>query len=194
MKSTEFSLIFPSGRSVAAVKKDAKKLAKSESIPLSRALDQLVVVNGLSPMAWSKALVLLDRRARELNCEKTMTDNNNPFADNTYKEHKFSKADMSGSKFHSVDLTGAHFWAVLKHAQFKDCNMESTVFNNINLMGSSYENINLSKSTFNDINISGATFTNLNMANVEISDANLEGMKINGVLVTELLAGYEKNK
>lgn len=60
MNSNDTSLIFPSGRSVSAVKKDAKKLAKSNSILLSSALDQLVVENGLSPMAWSKALLLLD--------------------------------------------------------------------------------------------------------------------------------------
>lgn len=60
MSSTDIPLIFPSGRAVSSVKKDAKKLAKSESIPLSSALDHLVVENGLSPMAWSKALLLLD--------------------------------------------------------------------------------------------------------------------------------------
>lgn len=60
MNPTDTTLIFPSGRSVLAVKKDAKKLAKSESIPLSSALDQLLVENGLSPMAWSKALLLLE--------------------------------------------------------------------------------------------------------------------------------------
>lgn len=60
MNSNNSILIFPSGRSVSAVKKDAKKLAKTNSILLSSALDQLVVENGLSSMAWSRALLLLD--------------------------------------------------------------------------------------------------------------------------------------
>jgi hypothetical protein len=30
----------------------------------------------------------------------------------------------------------------------------------------------------------------VNLSGVEISDANMEGMRINGVLVTEMLAAY----
>jgi hypothetical protein len=34
----------------------------------------------------------------------------------------------------------------------------------------------------------------VNLSGVEISDANLEGMRINRVLVTEMLAAYESRK
>ncbi len=34
--------------------------------------------------------------------------------------------------------------------------------------------------------MSGVSFSNLNMSEVEITDANLEGMKINGILVSDL--------
>jgi len=39
---------------------------------------------------------------------------------------------------------------------------------------------------FSKGNMSGVSFSNLNMSEVEITDANLEGMKINGILVSDL--------
>jgi uncharacterized protein YjbI with pentapeptide repeats len=41
--------------------------------------------------------------------------------------------------------------------------------------------------------MSNTSFTNLNLENTEISNANLLGMKINGVLVSDLFEAYEKN-
>ncbi len=122
-----------------------------------------------------------------------MSDQNNPFPDTKYKQHEFAKADMSGTKFNGVDLSNAHFWAVLKRAKFIDCNLESCIFNDVNLSDSSYENINFSQSTFNNMNMSGVTFSNLNLTNAEIRDANMEGMKINGVLVSDLFNAYEQS-
>lgn len=48
-------LVFPSGRSVGQVKKDAKRLAKAESIPLHAAQDRLVRANGMC-CGWSDAI------------------------------------------------------------------------------------------------------------------------------------------
>ncbi len=121
-----------------------------------------------------------------------MTGKSNPFPDIEHKGFVFSKADMTNVKFDGVNLSESYFWAVLRKAEFKDCNMESAIFDDVNLSGSSYENINLSGTTFNNINMSGVSFSNLNMANVDISNANMDGMKINGVLVTDLFDAYEK--
>jgi len=94
--------------------------------------------------------------------------------------------------FSGVDLSGASFWAVLQGAKFDDCNLEAVSFGNVNLAGSTYTDVNLSNAKFENINLSGGSFRYLTMENVEISDANLIGMKINGVLVSDLFAAYEK--
>ena len=58
----------------------------------------------------------------------------------------------------------------------------SSVFNDVNLKSSAFENVALTDSTFH----------NVCMGNVSISDANSEGMRIDGILVTDLLAAYRK--
>jgi len=58
--------------------------------------------------------------------------------------------------------------------------LKASVFRDTDLSGSQFEDVNLSDCRFRDVNLSG----------VDIADANLEGMRINGVLVNELLAAY----
>lgn len=107
----------------------------------------------------------------------------NPFTGPQIDESVFDKASMANSRFNGVDLHGAFFYAVLKDATFRDCNMA----------GVEFDDVNLSQSTFNNINLAGTTFRAINFSNVEISDANLEGMKINGILVSELLEHYKNS-
>ena len=39
-----------------------------------------------------------------------------------------------------------------------------------------------------------STFTKVDLSNVKILNCNLEGMTIDGVLVTEMIAAYKKQK
>ncbi|MGO2232601.1 hypothetical protein B6N13_03595 [Marinomonas sp. UCMA 3892] len=120
-----------------------------------------------------------------------MSDNN-PFPNSEYKGFIFSKSDMSGTQFDCVNLSDSKFWVELKNAKFSDSNLEACAFDDVNLSHSTYENINLSCSKFNNVNMSNTSFTNLNLENTEISNANLLGMKINGVLVSDLFEAYER--
>ena len=72
--------------------------------------------------------------------------------------------------------------ASLAGAQFLDVNLEAARFEDVNLRSASFENVALVGATFKDINFSHAS----------IGDSCLEGMKINGILVTELLDLYDK--
>lgn len=122
-----------------------------------------------------------------------MSDKSNAFPDTKFKNFEFKRADMTTTNFNGVDLSDSKFWAVIERAQFTDSNLAACKFDDVNLSGSTYENVNLSNSTFNNINFSNVSLSNLNLSNTEITDANLDGMKINGVLVTEMLDIYEKN-
>ena len=59
------TLRFPSGLTVTQAKKDAKKLAKAESIKLHEAQDRTSRSNGLN-MSWNKALAWLERQPKPL--------------------------------------------------------------------------------------------------------------------------------
>lgn len=68
------------------------------------------------------------------------------------------------------------------------------------LSKSSFLDTSLAESRFGDVNLAGATFTNTNLAGLvcvdvtlegaSISNANLAGMRINGILVEDLLRAY----
>lgn len=62
--STDF-LRFPSGATVAQIKKDAKRMAKERAIPLHAALDTLASENGIL-MSWHKALAYLQHTSTPL--------------------------------------------------------------------------------------------------------------------------------
>jgi uncharacterized protein YjbI with pentapeptide repeats len=73
---------------------------------------------------------------------------------------------------------------------------------NANLLGSKFHDVKLSQATFDDVNLSSSTFNNVNLSRIRVTDANLshadisescvEGMRINGILVTDLLAAYRR--
>jgi uncharacterized protein YjbI with pentapeptide repeats len=73
-----------------------------------------------------------------------------------------------------------HEHTALVDSHFLDVDLERTAFEDVNLRGSVFRNV-----AFTD-----ARFQNVCFANVDIGDANVEGMKINGILVTELLRVY----
>ncbi|MBS0664511.1 MAG: pentapeptide repeat-containing protein [Verrucomicrobia bacterium] len=71
-------------------------------------------------------------------------------------------------------------------------NLANSVFDDVNLQGASFNNVNLSKSTFADINFSGSRFDNLNFTQVEIGACDTTGMKIRGILVSDLFEAYRR--
>ena len=48
--------------------------------------------------------------------------------------------------------------------------------------------------TFEEAMLCDSTFTKVDLSNVKIIDCNMEGMSIDGVLVTEMIAAYKKQK
>jgi uncharacterized protein YjbI with pentapeptide repeats len=73
-----------------------------------------------------------------------------------------------------------HEHTALVESRFVDVDLQRTVFEDVNLRGSVFRNVALT----------GARLENVCLGNVDIGDANIEGMKINGILVSELLRVY----
>jgi uncharacterized protein YjbI with pentapeptide repeats len=74
---------------------------------------------------------------------------------------------------------------------------------NVNLSGSVFHNTNLSNSKFDDVDLRGVEFHNVALTGGSIRDACLgdftmegagyDGMRIEGILVTELLRVYREH-
>ena len=116
-----------------------------------------------------------------------MSDNEEratPFDGARLQNGHFARADMTGTHFDGVNLADAKFFAVLSKAQFNDTNLAEAQFHDVNL----------GNADFNDVNLSAAVFQNINFSDASISNANLTGMRINGVLVSDLFEAYEKSQ
>ncbi len=67
-------------------------------------------------------------------------------------------------------------------------------FSGVALDKSSFSDVGLRKAIVDNVALTGATFRNACFGDVSIDDADLEGMKINGVLVSELFRTFEQTK
>lgn len=54
--------------------------------------------------------------------------------------------------------------------------------------------MNLADSTLEDINLTGTTIKNVNLSTVAIDDADFTGMKLDGILVMDLMQVYLEQK
>jgi len=79
-----------------------------------------------------------------------------------------------------------------KKLQYINCRLSESVFEDVDLSKSRLSNVSLREAQFEDVTLANATFRNACFENVSIEDANGVGMKINGILVTDLLSVYEK--
>jgi uncharacterized protein YjbI with pentapeptide repeats len=68
--------------------------------------------------------------------------------------------------------------------------LHGSKFEDVNLSSSDFHDVDLSGSKFDDINFNGAVIKNTCLGDVSISDADYTGMRIDGILVTELLRAY----
>jgi uncharacterized protein YjbI with pentapeptide repeats len=85
------------------------------------------------------------------------------------------------SKTENADLSGAEFINTrLTDAQFRD----------VNLAGAQYVDVNLSGARFEDVALKGVVIRNANCSHLTIDDACYEGMRIEGILVMDLLDAY----
>ena len=87
----------------------------------------------------------------------------------------------------SLDVVGAD----LSVSLFNDVAMARAKVSNADLSMLLVSNVNARGSVFEDVDLSGAVFRNTRMADVEGTEACIAGMRIDGVLVTELLKAYE---
>lgn len=72
-------------------------------------------------------------------------------------------------------------------------NLAASEFRDVSLAAARFDDVNLRGASFTNVALTGATIRNACMGNVAIEDSNLEGMRIRGILVTELLRVYAEH-
>ena len=103
--------------------------------------------------------------------------NNTVFEDVAFRNVKITNANMSDLEIEGAQLGGAYIHNIgmpPKGHPFYDANAKQRPLK------------------FEDCELTGTTISNCNLQNVEITDCDLAGMKINGILVEDLLTTYKK--
>jgi uncharacterized protein YjbI with pentapeptide repeats len=75
----------------------------------------------------------------------------------------------------------------------ENSSLAGSEFVDTNLAGPKFHDVNLRGAVFSDVALTGATIQNACLGDVTIADANYIGMRIEGILVTELLRVYREH-
>jgi hypothetical protein len=74
----------------------------------------------------------------------------------------------------------------------RNARLPGSSFVAVDLGSAAFDDVNLRNAVFANVALEGASFHDVNLACASIADANLEGMKINGVLVSDLFSAYNQ--
>ncbi len=112
------------------------------------------------------------------------------------------------SKFTMVCMDGAFFDDIsAKKIKIKNANLSDLEIEGAQLGGAYIHHIGMPPEghpmhnpdikqrplRFENCDLNGSTITNCNLSRITISDCNTSGMKINGILVDDLLKAYQKS-
>jgi uncharacterized protein YjbI with pentapeptide repeats len=74
-----------------------------------------------------------------------------------------------------------------------NANLAGSEFHKVNLSGSKYNDVNLRDTVFENVALTRCKIRNACLGDVSIEDAGYAGMRIEGILVTELLRVYRES-
>ena len=83
----------------------------------------------------------------------------------------------------------------LPNGQYRaeNVSLAGSEFIDANLVGAKFHDVNLRGADFSDVALTGATFRNACLGDVSIADANYAGMRIDGILVNDLLRVFREH-
>ncbi|MCD9023620.1 effector binding domain-containing protein [Cohnella silvisoli] len=155
------------------------------------------------------------KQTSNLLTDKMMYDEKGGFELQDMRDAKVHMACFKGAEFHGIDLRNAS----LEHVNFVDSKWQHIFFSNVHvnmaqLGGTVFENIkrpdaaesrfteeagtdgwiNVEPVTFRNSDLSTAIFENCDLVDVDIRNCRTEGMRINGILVQDLLTHYKPGR
>jgi uncharacterized protein YjbI with pentapeptide repeats len=117
---------------------------------------------------------------------------------------EFDDVDLHGTKFNNGNLSGSTFENVnLSRSRFHDINFSDVVFTAAQIGGTVFRHIGPPRAkdgtqprqrpvTFEEMTLCDSVFRKVNLSNVQLIECNTTGMKIDGVLLSDLQAAYRK--
>jgi uncharacterized protein YjbI with pentapeptide repeats len=115
----------------------------------------------------------------------------------TKKTLQVKCAMIDGSYFNDISAKNVKIInANLSDPEIEDAQLGGAYFHNIGIPPKGHQlydpTVKQRPVRFEDCDLTGSTITNCNLGDISIEDCNLAGMKINGILVEDLLRAYKK--
>ena len=121
----------------------------------------------------------------------------------TCGKHFANHCKMTGSRFEDVCLGDAEFDNVsLAGAKFHNVNFSNAIIIAANFGGVTFKHIGPAPDEtgihppqkpvlFTEADFNGSKFEKVNLANVEINNCNIVGLKVDGILLSDLISEYK---
>jgi uncharacterized protein YjbI with pentapeptide repeats len=111
-------------------------------------------------------------------------------------DSKFREFCMNNASIEDVCATGVKITdANLSNLEIEDAQLGGAYIHNIGMPPEGHPNYDPAAKQrplkFENCDLNGSTITDCNLSNVSITDCNLNGMRINGILVEDLLKKFE---
>ena len=113
-----------------------------------------------------------------------------PLQDMPYSSREFGIRDCNGYSLGFKTQAPKKLSNVREKLVVDDADLTESHFSNTRLEKSVFANVNMHRTSFCDARLSEASFVDVNLANASIAGSNLTGMRINGILVSELIRAY----
>ena len=136
--------------------------------------------------AWEK---FLNKRKDYYNKLANYIVKNSSFVGSNIMNTNMSNCNVSQSKFRNINF---------RRSSYADLNLSGSKFNLVTLGGVQFKNTSLGDEkepiVFDKCDLECSTISNSNLKNIEIENCDIVGMKLNGILIENLLDLYNKVK
>jgi uncharacterized protein YjbI with pentapeptide repeats len=106
---------------------------------------------------------------------------------------QFRDQMIAQSRFDDVDLESSEFYNVnLDKASVINASACDAAFTDVMMSNATFGHVCLTAATLRDVDLSASRLENVNLSNVDIRSAKIEGLRINGHLVSDLIALNER--
>lgn len=116
-------------------------------------------------------------------------------AENVELAAQFKDQSLPKAEFENCLMSDADFYNMnLEKACFNNSNLSGSLFTDCNLSGSKFTNLNLTDTLLSNLRLTGSQIFGCDLSNVDIRHCNTEGLRIEGILLEDLLVAYYKGR
>jgi len=91
-------------------------------------------------------------------------------------------------------LCGKHLCqqAIIDDSKFLNVGMSRVEFDDVCMEDATFNNVNMQRATIHYVNMKGSKISDCHLVDVDVTGGEIDGMKIHGILVSDMMAAYKE--